>query len=121
MLSDVHADEERKAVTTATAPISSVNTQTGAVVLDTADVSENTNLYYTDGRVDTEVGTLPLTTLSDVAYTAGAGIDGKVLTYVHGSTEWQAVTPASAPVSSVNTQTGAVVLNTSNIADNTNL
>jgi hypothetical protein len=91
------------------------------VVLDTADVAENTNLYFTNGRVDTEVATLPLTTLSDVTYTAGAGIDGKVLTYVHGSTEWQAVTPATAPVSSVNTQTGAVVLDTADVAENTNL
>ena len=86
-----------------------------------SNISENTNLYYTDGRVDTEVATLPLTTLSDVTYTAGAGIDGKVLTYVHGSTEWQAVTPATAPVSSVNTQTGAVVLDTADVAENTNL
>ena len=39
--------------------VTSVNTRTGAVVLDTADVAENTNLYYTDGRVDAEVGTLP--------------------------------------------------------------
>ena len=121
VLTYVHGSTEWQAVTPATAPVTSVNTQTGAVVLDSADIAENTNLYYTDGRVDTEVGTLPLTTLSDVTYTAGAGIDGKVLTYVHGSTEWQAVTPASAPVSSVNTQTGAVVLNTSNIAENTNL
>ena len=36
--------------------VTSVNTQTGAVVLDTADVAENTNLYYTDGRVDAEGG-----------------------------------------------------------------
>ncbi len=31
--------------------VSSVNTQTGAVVLTTADISEVTNLYYTDARV----------------------------------------------------------------------
>lgn len=37
---------------TSTAPVDSVNTQTGAVVLDTDDISEGTsNLYYTDARV----------------------------------------------------------------------
>ncbi len=35
-----------------TAPVDSVNGQTGAVVLDTDDISEgSTNLYYTDARV----------------------------------------------------------------------
>ena len=35
-----------------TAPVDSVNTQTGAVVLDTDDIDEGTsNLYYTDARV----------------------------------------------------------------------
>lgn len=34
------------------APVQSVNTQTGVVVLDTDDIAEGvTNLYYTDGRV----------------------------------------------------------------------
>ena len=37
---------------TSTAPVDSVNGQTGAVVLDTDDVSEgSTNLYYTEARV----------------------------------------------------------------------
>ena len=37
---------------TSTAPVDSVNTQTGAVVLDTDDISEgSSNLYFTDGRV----------------------------------------------------------------------
>jgi hypothetical protein len=62
--------------------------------LTTATVSENTNLYYTDARVDAEVATLPLSTLSDVNYTAGPGIDGDVLTWVNASSEWQAVTPS---------------------------
>jgi len=34
-----------------TYPVSSVNTKTGAVTLTTADISEVTNLYYTDARV----------------------------------------------------------------------
>jgi hypothetical protein len=37
----------------ASAPVTSVNTQTGAVVLDTDDISEgSTNLYYADSLVD---------------------------------------------------------------------
>ena len=31
--------------------VSSVNTLTGAVVLSTNNIAENTNLYYTDARV----------------------------------------------------------------------
>lgn len=34
-----------------TFPVTSVNTKTGVVVLNTTDVSEGTNLYYTDARV----------------------------------------------------------------------
>jgi hypothetical protein len=34
-----------------TAPVSSVNSQTGTVVLSTTDIAEGTNLYYTDARV----------------------------------------------------------------------
>ena len=101
VLTWVNASSEWQAVTPVTAPVTSVNTQTGAVVLDTADVSENTNLYYTDGRVDSEVATLPLSTLSDVTYTAGPGIDGDVLTWVNASSEWQAVTPASGGLAAV--------------------
>jgi len=93
-----------------TAPVTSVNTATGAVVLDTDDIAEGAaNLYYTDGRVDTEVATLPMSTLSDVAYTAGAGIDNYVLTYDHSSTSWGAEAAAGGgAVSSVNGATGAV-------------
>ena len=39
-----------------TAPVDSVNSQTGAVVLDTDDIAEGTtNLYYTDARADARV------------------------------------------------------------------
>lgn len=58
--------------------------------LTTATVGEVTNLYYTTGRVDTQVATLPMSTLSDVSYTGGAGIDNYVLTYDHSSSTWGA-------------------------------
>ena len=133
------------------APVSSVNTQTGAVVLDSDDIAEGTtNLYYTNARFDTRfdtqlatkdtgdlaegfnlegyytnarsdarIGAADLTDLNDVNYTAGAGIDNYVLTYNHANTRWEAEVPATAPVSSVNTQTGAVVLDSDDIAEGT--
>ncbi len=47
------------------APVDSVNGQTGAVVLETNDIAENTNLYYTDARFDTRLGTKTTTNLSE--------------------------------------------------------
>jgi len=42
--------------TQATAPVTSVNTQTGAVVLDTDDIGEgSTNIYFTNARADTRI------------------------------------------------------------------
>jgi len=42
--------------TASAAPVTSVNTQTGAVVLDTDDIAEGTtNLYYTDARADARI------------------------------------------------------------------
>jgi hypothetical protein len=83
---------------------------------DTGDLSEGSNLYYTNGRADARIGAANLTDLNDVNYTAGASINGYVLEYVHANTRWEAK-EASGAVSSVNTQTGAVVLDTDNIAE----
>ena len=57
-----------------------------------------------------------LNDLSDVSFTAGAGIDNYVLTYDHATTSWGAEAAASAPVTSVNTLTGAVVVSGDDIA-----
>jgi hypothetical protein len=51
--------------TASSAPVTSVNGATGAVVLDTDDLSEGTNKFFTDERVDDRVGSL---------LTAGTGI-----------------------------------------------
>ena len=49
--------------TAATAPVTSVNTLTGAVVLDTDDVAEgSTNLYYSNARVDAYINSSITTT-----------------------------------------------------------
>ena len=86
---------------------------------DTGDLSEGSNLYYTNARADARIGAANLTDLNDVNYAAGVGINGYVLEYVHANTRWEAKVPASAPVSSVNTQTGAVVLDSDDIAEGT--
>jgi hypothetical protein len=103
--------------------VASVNTQTGVVVLDTDDISEGSNLYFTNGRAyvaaDARIGAADLTDLNDVSYTAGPGIDNFVLTYDNASNSWGAEVSGSAPVSSVNTQTGAVVLDSDDIAEGT--
>ena len=50
---------------TLTSPVLSVNTQTGAVVLDTDDISEGTNLYYTSLRFDTDFASKSTTDLDE--------------------------------------------------------
>ena len=141
-----HSNTRWEAEASPTAPVSSVNTKTGAVVLDTDDVGEGSNLYYTTARFDTQLATKDtgdltegsnlyytngradgrisaanLTDLNDVNYTAGAGIDNYVLTYNHSNTRWEAEASPSAPVSSVNTKTGAVVLDTDDVGEGSNL
>lgn len=84
--------------------VNSVNSQTGVVVLDTSHISENTNLYYTDTRARQAISVT-----GDLSYDNNTG----VINYN---------TPTvSNDVNSVNAQTGTVVLDTSHIAENTNL
>lgn len=53
--------------------VTSVNGQTGVVVLDTDDISEGTtNLYHTTARVDARIAAASVTDLSDVT-SAGSG------------------------------------------------
>jgi len=115
------------------APVTSVNTLTGAVVVSGNDIAaDHTATNYTatnsnvDGHlsgIDTKLGTLladitgeSLNDLSDVSFTAGAGIDNYVLTYDNGTSSWGAEAVPSAPVTSVNTQTGVVVISGNDVA-----
>ena len=115
------------------APVTSVNTLTGAVVVSGNDIAaDHTATNYTaananvDGHlsgIDTKLGTLlsditneGLNDLSDVSFTAGPGIDNYVLTYDNSTTSWGAEVVPSAPVTSVNTLTGAVVVSGNDIA-----
>ena len=84
---------------TAGAGVTSVNTQTGTVVLDTDDISEGTaNQYFTTARARTSISAS-----GDIAYNSTTG----VISFTAGS----------SPVTSVNTQTGAVVLDSDDIAE----
>jgi hypothetical protein len=102
--------------------VASVNGQTGVVVLDTDDVAEGAaNEYFTDAkadaRADVRIAASDLNALNDVSYTAGPGIDNYVLTYDNTAGTWGAEVAASAPVASVNGQTGVVVLDTDDVAE----
>jgi hypothetical protein len=94
--------------------VSSVNTLTGAVTLTTANVGENTNLYFTNARA---IGA----TLTGFSATAGGAIAAtdSILTGLQKH-EYRLGALVTG-VSSVNTLTGAVTLTTANVAENTNL
>ena len=85
------------------APVDSVNTQTGAVVLTTGNISEGSNLYYTEARVNSN-SNVAANTLKQTF--PGFGLTST--TALKGDT----VIPPAAPVDSVNGQTGAVSLTT---------
>lgn len=58
---------------TASGAVSSVNSATGAVTLDTDDIGEgSTNLYYTDTRADARITASELGDISDVATTVSS-------------------------------------------------
>jgi hypothetical protein len=64
----------------AASPVTSVNGQSGVVVLDTDDVSEgSTNLYFTDARADSRIAAASIDDLSDVDTSTVAPIVNDVL------------------------------------------
>ena len=85
------------------APVDSVNTQTGAVVLTTGNITEGSNLYYTEARVSSN-SNVAANTLKQTF----PGFGATSTTALKGDT----VIPPPAPVDSVNGQTGAVTLTT---------
>ena len=107
------------------APVSSVFGRTGAVSAQSGDyttnqVTEGTNLYFTDARADARIAAANINDLNDVVITSVA--DNQALIYDSASGNWVNEALPSAPVSSVNTQTGAVVLDTDDISEgSTNL
>ena len=117
-----------QAVSTA---LSAINLSSFNNDLDTDDITEGaSNLYYTNARADARIAAATANDLSDVSYTAGAGIDGYVMTYNNTSGNWEAqvasgggftytaITSASSPVSgaasthySADTSGGAITIN----------
>tara|TARA_B100001057_G_scaffold276676_1_gene276985 strand:- start:3766 stop:6438 length:2673 start_codon:yes stop_codon:yes gene_type:complete len=67
---------------------------TGTNQVSTADVPEQTNLYYTDGRVTTRINATSIDALSDVDITSSAPNNNDVLTWNAVDGEFQ---PAVAP------------------------
>jgi len=55
--------------TAAASPVTSVNTQTGAVILDTGDIAEGSNLYFSDTRARTAISVL-----GDLSYSSVTGV-----------------------------------------------
>lgn len=114
---------------TFTSDVTSVNSLSGAVVLNTDNINEgNNNLYYTDQRFDNKFSSKSTTDLSEgtnlyytdtrarLAISAGGDLSYNSSTGVISYT-----TPTvSNAVNSVNTQTGTVVLDTDDIAEGTN-
>lgn len=100
--------------TTYNIPGKNIITSAGLVLFgllqNTDDIAEgSSNLYFTNGRVQTALGTLSLNDLGDVS-TAGL-VDGMTIISSGGSFGVQAI-----PLS-VNTQTGVVVLDTDDIGE----
>ena len=63
----------------AASAVTSVNTQTGAVVLDTGDIAESGNLYFTDARARAAISEGS----TQLSYNSGTG----VLTFTQGNTD----------------------------------
>lgn len=120
-------------VTSSTPPVDSVNTQTGVVVLGTDDIAEgSTNLYYTEARVSANTSVTANTSKVGITTAQSNEIAANTLKVSNVQSDWNATSglaqilnkptiPGAAPVDSVNTKTGVVVLTTSDIAEGSNL
>jgi hypothetical protein len=99
----------------AAAPVQSVNGATGSVTLTTTNISEGSNLYFTDARADARIAAADIGNLNNVVITTVA--DNQALIYDAASSSWKNEALPSAPVSSVNSQTGVVVLDTDDVSE----
>jgi hypothetical protein len=90
-----------------TAPVTSVNGEIGDVILTTTEVTEGSNLYFTNTRARTAA------VLNTTA--------GNEINQAASVSAMKAYVAASAPVLSVNDLTGAVVLTTTEVTEGTNL
>ena len=101
---------------TGSGAVDSVNGQTGVVVLDTDDISEGSNLYYTDARVDARVTALDLATETYVDTAVGVEeaaritADGTLQTQITTNAGDIAALEAADYVNTLNGVDGAVTI-----------
>lgn len=83
--------------------------------------TDENGIYVVEGGVLTQAGadlaSTSIDALSDVDTTTAAPTDGQVLTWVNANGRWEPADTAADAVTSVNTQTGAVVLDADDIDD----
>ena len=122
-------DDPNFATTTATALGNKLNTadfgaefNSALATKTTSDLTEGTNLYYTDGRVDTRIGSTSINALNDVDTATTAPSNGQALVWNSTTSQWEPGTVSGGgggAVDSVNGQTGVVVLDTDDVAEGT--
>ena len=78
---------------------------TGSNQVSTADIPENTNLYYTDARADARIGAASITDLSNVHTTAPT--DGQILAWDNSNSRYRPITASgTGTVTSITAGTG---------------
>jgi len=90
---------------------------------NTSYITEGTNLYFTntraDARADFRIGQASINALADVDTATIPPTNGQVLTWTGSAWTPSSVAGGSGSVLSVNSKTGAVVLNTDDVAEGT--
>lgn len=97
-------------------PVDSVNGQTGAVVLDTGDIDENGNLYYTEARV--EANSAVVANTAKVGITTQQASDITANNAKTGITSQQAsdITANNAKTGITSGQASAITANTAKVS-----
>lgn len=93
---------------------------------NTSYITEGSNLYFTntraDARADVRIAAASINALADVDTVTTAPTNGQVLTWTGSAWTPTSVSGGSGAVSSVNSKTGAVTLNTDDVSEgSTNL
>lgn len=90
---------------------------------NTSYITEGSNLYFTntraDARADARIAAASINALADVDTVTTAPTNGQVLTWTGSAWTPSTVSGGSGAVSSVNSKTGAVVLNTDDVTEGT--
>ena len=117
------------------APVQSVNTLQGDIVLTTANISESGNLYYSDSRVTNYLTSNGYTVKSGSSIGSGSAVykqnnlgnlefrsitSSGIAVVTQNANDINISVPANT-ITSVNGQTGVVNLTTTNISEGTNL